>query len=93
MKSVRPDFLKLYAVTDESPGLADRVRLAVAGGANCIQHRAKCATFEAAKADALAIQALCREFDVPFIVNDSLELALAIGADGLHVGQIGRAHV
>lgn len=87
MKSVRPDFLKLYAVTDESPGLADRVRRALEGGATCIQHRAKCASFEAARADALAIQAVCREAGVPFIVNDSLELALAIGADGLHVGQ------
>ncbi len=87
MKSVRPDYLKLYAITDNGPNLLERVRLALEGGATCIQHRAKGASFEAAKADALAIQALCREFDVPFIVNDSLELALAIGADGLHVGQ------
>ena len=87
MKSVRPDYLKLYAITDDGPNLVERVRLALEGGATCIQHRAKGASFEAAKADALAIQALCREFDVPFIVNDSLELALAIGADGLHVGQ------
>ncbi|MBR2964261.1 MAG: thiamine phosphate synthase [Lentisphaeria bacterium] len=87
MKSVRPDFLKLYAITDDGPNLVERVRLALEGGATCIQHRAKGASFEAAKADALAIQSLCREFDVPFIVNDSLELALAIGADGLHVGQ------
>ena len=87
MKSVRPDYLKLYAVTDDGPNLIERVRLALEGGATCIQHRAKGASFEAAKADALAIQSLCREFGVPFIVNDSLELALAIGADGLHVGQ------
>ena len=87
MKSARPDYLKLYAVTDESPGLADRVRLAIAGGATCIQHRAKCASFEAARTDALAIRAVCREAGVPFIVNDSLELAVAVGADGLHVGQ------
>ena len=87
MKSARADYLKLYAVTDESPGLADRVRLALKGGATCIQHRAKCASFEEARADALAIRTLCREAGVPFIVNDSLELALAVGADGLHVGQ------
>ena len=87
MKSVRPDYLKLYAITDEGPNLIERVRLALEGGATCIQHRAKGASFEAAKADALAIQALCREAGVPFIVNDSLELALAIEADGLHVGQ------
>ncbi len=87
MKSVRPDYLKLYAITDDGPNLLERVRLALEGGATCIQHRAKGASFEAAKADALAIQSLCREFNVPFIVNDSLELALAIGADGLHVGQ------
>ena len=68
MKSVRPDYLELYAVTDESPGLAERVRLAIAGGATCVQHRAKCASFEAAKADALAIQSVCREAGVPFIV-------------------------
>ena len=87
MKSVRPDYLKLYAVTDDGPNLIERVRRAIGGGATCIQHRAKCATFEAAKADALAILAVCREYGVPFIVNDSLELALAVGADGLHVGQ------
>ena len=87
MKSVSPDFLKLYAVTDEGPNLVERVRLAIEGGATCVQHRAKGASFEEAKADALAIQALCREAGVPFIVNDSLELALAVGADGLHVGQ------
>lgn len=87
MKSVRPDYLKLYAVTDEGPDLIERVRLAIEGGATCIQHRAKGASFEAAKADAFAVQAVCREAGVPFIVNDSLELALAVGADGLHVGQ------
>ncbi len=87
MKSVRPDYLKLYAITDDGPNLVERVRLALEGGATCIQHRAKGASFDAAKVDALAIQALCREAGVPFIVNDSLELALAIGADGLHVGQ------
>jgi len=87
MKSVRPDYLKLYAITDDGPNLIERVRRALEGGATCIQHRAKGASFEDAKADALAIQTLCREAGVPFIVNDSLELALAIGADGLHVGQ------
>ena len=87
MKSVRHDYLKLYAITDDGPNLIERVRLALEGGATCIQHRAKGASFEAARADSLSIQALCREFGVPFIVNDSLELALAIGADGLHVGQ------
>ena len=87
MKSARHDYLKLYAITDDGPNLIERVRLALEGGATCIQHRAKGASFEAAKADALAIQSLCRTFGVPFIVNDSLELALAIGADGLHVGQ------
>lgn len=87
MKSVRPDYLSLYAVTDEGPNLVERVRLAIEGGATCIQHRAKGASFEAAKADALEVQAVCRAAGVPFIVNDSLELALAVGADGLHVGQ------
>jgi len=87
MKSARPDFFKLYAVTDEGPDLVERVRLAIKGGATCIQHRAKGASFEAAKADALAVRAVCRDAGVPFIVNDSLELALAVGADGLHVGQ------
>ncbi|MBO7089813.1 MAG: thiamine phosphate synthase, partial [Lentisphaeria bacterium] len=87
MKSVRRDYLKLYAVTDDGPNLIERVRRAIEGGATCVQHRAKCAAFEDAKADALAILAVCREYGVPFIVNDSPELALAVGADGLHVGQ------
>ena len=66
MKCVRPDYLKLYAVTDESPSLAERVRLAIAGGATCVQHRAKGLSFEAAKADALAVRDVCRAAGVPF---------------------------
>ena len=83
--------LRLYAVTDRSwlngRKLADDVRAAIRGGATMIQLREKELTHEEFKAEALEIQALCREEGVPFIVNDDVALACEICADGVHVGQ------
>lgn len=79
----------LYAVT---PDLADTPRLtamaaaALAGGARLLQYRNKSAAPAARLAQARALLALCRKFRVPLIVNDHLELALAVDADGLHLG-------
>jgi thiamine-phosphate pyrophosphorylase len=80
----------LYAITPESAdtdALAARVREALEGGAALVQYRAKRAGAELALAQARRLRDLCREFDAPFIVNDSLELALAVDADGLHLGR------
>ena len=83
--------LMLYAVTDRSwlggETLRSQVERALKGGATFIQLREK----ELDEADfideAKEIQKLCREYHVPFVINDNVEIAAAIGADGVHVGQ------
>lgn len=85
-----PDY-SLYLVTDR--GLArgrptvDVVREAVAGGVTCVQLREKsCGTRDFLE-EARRLRALTRELGVPLIVNDRVDIALAIEADGVHLGQ------
>lgn len=79
----------LYAIT---PDLADtddllyRVRAALSGGARILQYRNKTAGPELRFTQARALQSLCAARDVPLIINDHLDLALAVGAAGLHLG-------
>lgn len=81
----------LYAVTDRSwtgrQSLYEQVECALKGGATCVQLREKQLDAAALLKQAQEISALCRRYDVPFILNDNVELALACGADGVHVGQ------
>lgn len=79
----------LYAIT---PDLADtgellrRARAALTGGARVVQYRNKTATPALRLTQARALQSLCAEHGVPLIINDHLDLALAVGAAGLHLG-------
>lgn len=79
----------LYAIT---PDLADtqkliqQVRLALEGGTRWLQYRNKNADQLLKLQQAKALMPLCREFAVPLIINDSLELALEISAGGVHLG-------
>ena len=79
----------LYAIT---PDLADtddllyRVRAALAGGARVLQYRNKSASTQLRLTQARALQALCAARGVPLIINDHLDLALAVDAAGLHLG-------
>jgi thiamine-phosphate pyrophosphorylase len=80
----------LYAITPEerdTDRLCERVAACLAGGAAALQYRAKTLHRDLQLAQARALADLCRSHDVPFIVNDSLDLALAVDADGLHVGR------
>ena len=84
--------LLLYAVTDRSwlpqgKTLADQVEQALEGGATMIQIREKHLSHAAFLEEARQLQQLCRRYQVPLIVNDDVDLALEIGADGVHVGQ------
>ena len=84
--------LLLYAVTDRAwlqPGetLLGRVRDAIEGGATFVQLREKDLDPAAFLAEGQEIGALCREMGVPCVVDDDVDLALACGADGAHVGQ------
>jgi len=77
----------LYAITPESGEtelLLAQVAQALAGGIAMLQYRRKSAQ---SASEARALAALCRASGVPFIVNDDLELALAAGADGAHLGR------
>ena len=83
--------LRLYAVTDRAwtgkMTLLEQVEAALQGGATCVQLREKSLYPDAFLAEARAMAALCRRYGVPFLVNDNLDIALASGADGVHVGQ------
>ena len=90
MRCDKKDLL-LYAVTDRAwlgdKTLAWQVEESLKGGATMIQLREKHLDEDTFQAEALELQALCRRYGVPFLINDDVELALEIGADGVHVGQ------
>ena len=81
----------LYAVTDRAwtgkQTLYDQVEAALKGGVTCVQLREKELDEAAFLQEARDICALCRRYGVPFLVNDNVEIAIACGADGIHVGQ------
>lgn len=80
----------LYAVTPDifdTAELTAKVEAALAGGASVVQYRNKVASADAKTGQARALQELCRGKGVPLIINDQLELALAVDAAGLHLGR------
>jgi len=80
----------LYAITPETESLGRLLfltRAALDGGARLVQYRAKALASRDKANCAGALLALCRELHVPFIVNDDIELAIASGADGVHLGR------
>ncbi len=83
--------LLLYAVTDRhwlgDKTLYEQVEEAIKGGATFIQLREKNLDEEHFLKEALEIQKLCKKYGVPFVINDNVEIAKKIDADGVHVGQ------
>ncbi|PTY03731.1 thiamine phosphate synthase [Opitutaceae bacterium EW11] len=83
----------VYLVTDEadrysnSGALLANVKAAVEGGVSMVQYRAPHASGRELHETALALRKLLRPLGVPLIVNDRVDLALAVDADGVHVGQ------
>ena len=89
---MNPQQLRLYAVTDRSwlkPGetLAEVVETLLKAGVTCVQLREKGAEDALILQEARELKALCHRYGVPFLVNDRPDLAQAVGADGVHVGQ------
>lgn len=86
----QPDY-SIYLVTDEGclqgRALLDCVREALDGGVTLVQYRAKTASSAEMYAEALQLKALCDSFKVPLIINDRLDIAMAVGAAGVHLGQ------
>lgn len=81
----------LYLVTDAnlSRGRSPRevVEAAILGGVTVVQYREKSASTRRMIDEALELRDLCRRYSVPFIVDDRVDVALAVQADGVHVGQ------
>ena len=95
MKFTRDEIRKamlLYAVTDqmwlkEDETLGDVVESVLQNGATFLQIREKDLAQDAFEAEAERLKTLCAQHGVPFVVNDSVEIALQCDADGVHVGQ------
>ncbi|HIW43122.1 MAG TPA: thiamine phosphate synthase [Candidatus Mediterraneibacter vanvlietii] len=83
--------LLLYAVTDRSwlngRTLYDQVEEALKGGVTFVQLREKNLDDTAFLQEAKEIKELCARFHVPFVINDNVDIAAEIDADGVHVGQ------
>ncbi len=82
----------LYAVTDQSwlkegETLLDVVKEVLKNGATFLQIREKDLSEADFEVEANKLQDICKEYQVPYVVNDNVEIALKIGADGVHVGQ------
>lgn len=88
---MKKEDLLLYAVTDRywlnGDSLYHQVELAICGGATFVQLREKHMDRESFLAEAKAIQKLCKEYHVPFVIDDEVSIAVEIDADGIHVGQ------
>ena len=86
----QPDY-SIYLVTDDGclqgRALIDCVRKALDGGVTLVQYRAKTASSAEMYTEALQLKALCDSFNVPLIINDRLDIAMAVGAAGVHLGQ------
>ena len=87
----RKEDLLLYAVTDRGwlngETLYAQVEKALKGGVTFVQLREKALDEQAFLEEAKEIQKLCAKYHVPFVINDNVEIAAQIGADGVHVGQ------
>jgi len=83
--------IRLYAVTDRSwlgdRTLDDQVEESLKGGATFIQLREKNLGFDDFVKEARAIKKLTDAYNIPFVINDAVDVALAVDADGVHVGQ------
>lgn len=81
----------LYAVTDRywlnGRSLKEVVKESLDGGVTFVQLREKELDDETFMQEAVELQALCKEYGVPFVVNDNVDIAIEMDADGVHVGQ------
>lgn len=90
MKCDKKDLI-LYAVTDRTwlgnMTLYEQVEEALKGGATFIQLREKELDEESFLKEAFEIKELCRKYNVPFVINDNVDIAVKASADGIHIGQ------
>ena len=88
MKNIK---LSLYVITDENllkkRNLAESIEQAILGGADVIQYRAKHKSSRDMYQEANLIKKVCDKYNKPLIINDRVDIAIAVNADGVHVGQ------
>ncbi|GHV51370.1 thiamine-phosphate synthase [Spirochaetia bacterium] len=91
LNRLNPDDLLLYLCTDRVLSLGrpitEALEAAIAGGVTMVQLREKNASTREFYEIALEVQKITKKYNVPLVVNDRLDIALAIGAEGLHIGQ------
>lgn len=100
-QTVSPSAWRLYVIVDRAAAgtrdLAEIAAAAIRGGADALQLRDKAASARCLFEEALALLPIARAGGVPLIVNDRLDVAMAAGADGVHLGQddlpLGQARV
>jgi len=78
---------QLCLITAPCPDLIDRVTAALRSGVAMVQHRCKSGSDRSRLAEAKALAALCQNHGALLIINDRIDLALAVDADGVHLGQ------
>ena len=85
------NYMRLYAVTDRAwvgrQTLYQQVESALKGGVTCVQLREKELDEEAFLKEAFEIHDLCKKYNVPFFINDNVDIAIKCHAEGIHVGQ------
>ncbi|KAI8626879.1 TMP-TENI-domain-containing protein [Xylariaceae sp. FL1651] len=94
-KKMRKDSVNysLYLVTDSTPAiLGDRdickvVEAALRGGVTCVQYRDKTSDTGVLVETANRLHAITQKYDVPLLINDRVDVALAVGCEGVHIGQ------
>ena len=90
MKLDKKDML-LYAVTDRSwlgcESLSFQVEKILEGGVTFVQHREKMLREDRFLEEARTLKGVCEKFGVPFVINDNVDIAIASGAHGVHIGQ------
>jgi len=83
----------LYLVTDSTPAilgerdLVEVVRAAVQGGVTIVQYRDKVSDTAVLVSTARKLHAVTRKLNVPLLINDRVDVALAVGCEGVHIGQ------
>ncbi len=84
------EMLTLYAVTDRAwegkQTLYEQIEDALRGGVTVLQLREKNLSFDAFVVEAVKVKKICEKYGVPLIINDNVKVAVASGADGVHVG-------
>ncbi|MEE9286627.1 MAG: thiamine phosphate synthase [Gammaproteobacteria bacterium] len=88
---MRPPLRGLYAITDNTliapSALLEMVEKVLMGGATVIQYRDKTTDSTRREQEAKALHELCQDHNAPLIINDDIELATMVGAEGVHLGK------